>query len=505
MQRVKSWATRHYLGLLLIIIGFSLITRVVRLDQPRDYIFDEVYHAVTVKLMARNDVRAYEWWNPPVEPNTAVDWLHPPLAKHTQAAFVALLGENPLAWRLSAALTGVLVIILTAKLAYRWSGDHLVSLLAAGLASLDGLLLVQSRIAMNDIHVAAAILAAMWLYLEFKARQPAERLLPNGGHVWRWWLASIAVAGLAMATKWSGLFAVLWIAGWEAWRTLDWLLKTARPSRAFFTKWLAIFVVTISLLPMTIYTAAYTPMFLQGKTLVCQGQAVDQGKCYCDQTSSWWVTALSRVLPGQRAGLEALESRGGCKRLVSHFSELHKQIWWYQTNLTATHDYQSRPWQWFFDLKPVWFHVKYYDDGRIANIYAFGNPAVMWGGIVAVLATVIFLVRELPKPRLSTEWWQLTTLLSAYLIVWLPWQFSPRIMFYYHYTPAVPLLCILLAWWLHRLMTWRVASKPVGRYIIGTYVATCLLAFVVWFPHWTGLPVSPEWMKQIYFVIPSWK
>src|SRR5574340_687517 len=91
----------YYRPILILILAFSFFTRIVRLDVPQRYIFDEVYHALTAKLIARGDHRAFEWWNLPVEPNTAVDWLHPPIAKYTQALAIKLLGENSFAWRLS--------------------------------------------------------------------------------------------------------------------------------------------------------------------------------------------------------------------------------------------------------------------------------------------------------------------------------------------------------------------------------------------------------------------
>ena len=78
--------------LLLSVFLFAFVTRVYRLSQPSSYYFDEVYHAVTAKLVARGDERAFEWWNEAPEPDTAVDWLHPPLAKYTQALGMLVFG-----------------------------------------------------------------------------------------------------------------------------------------------------------------------------------------------------------------------------------------------------------------------------------------------------------------------------------------------------------------------------------------------------------------------------
>src|SRR3990167_9773187 len=138
--QTSGWSSFSRLGLI-IILAWSFITRFYRLDQPPIYIFDEVYHVVTAKLMAVNDNRAFEWWNPPPEPNTAVDWLHPPLAKYSQAISIRIWGANSFGWRFSSAIFGVGVILLTYTLAKLAFAREDLALLAAGLASLDGLLL----------------------------------------------------------------------------------------------------------------------------------------------------------------------------------------------------------------------------------------------------------------------------------------------------------------------------------------------------------------------------
>ena len=161
---VKKFLQRYHLTLVIGVIFFAFVTRIYRVNLPEQYIFDEVYHAVTAKLIARNDPRAFEWWNPAPEPNTAIDWLHPPYAKYTQALFIRIFGETTFAWRLSSVIFGVLVIVLVYKLSYELFGKKNLSLLAAFLASLDGLLLVQSRIAMNDIHVTFFILLTLLLF-----------------------------------------------------------------------------------------------------------------------------------------------------------------------------------------------------------------------------------------------------------------------------------------------------------------------------------------------------
>jgi dolichyl-phosphate-mannose-protein mannosyltransferase len=518
---------RLYVILLGLILAFALVTRLYKLERPDHYIFDEVYHAVTAKLIKQNDPRAYEWWNPAPEPNTAVDWLHPPLAKYTQAVSMMVFGENSFGWRFSSAIFGVLVIAATAKLAYELFGDQKIALLAAFLASLDGLLLVQSRIAMNDIHVTFFILLTLVSYVKYRKSLPLKGEASNAlRSVFLLFLTGLS-CGLAMASKWSGVFTVGIILGWELWSSLlphvpaaiptkkskKHVTVTAAPQFSLSKRQTPPRIVKflfLIIMPIALYILSYSHMFLQGKSLICEGQQVAQGQCYCSQDSSWWVVALSKLSPSQKSFWESLEARGGCKRLISHFSELHHQIWWYQTNLKATHPFQSRPLEWFTDIRPVWMHVEYGTD-TIANIYAQGNPALFWIGDVAVVATffVIFLWigtqlssfihtrtiqwQEIMRP----EYGAVLFTLFSYLAVWVLWEFSPRIMFFYHYTPAVPLLCILLSFWLIRLRQYKE--------VVITAVLLIVLCFIIWYPNWTGIPVPKEFANAVYFFLPTWR
>ena len=36
--------------------------------------------------------------------------------------------------------------------------------------------------------------------------------------------------------------------------------------------------------------------------------------------------------------------------------------------------------EWLFDVRPVWYYVKYLGD-KISNIYALGNPLILWLGL----------------------------------------------------------------------------------------------------------------------------
>jgi dolichyl-phosphate-mannose-protein mannosyltransferase len=397
--------------------------------KPPGYYFDEVYHAVTAKLIARNDPSGYEWWHPAPEPNTAIDWLHPPFAKLTQAAGIKIFGENALGWRISSVMFGVGVVALVYAVALSLTQKPPVALLAAFLSSLDGLLLAQSRIAMNDIHLTFFVLLAVWAYIGWvraKGKEKNLRLLLTG-----------LCAGLAMATKWSGVFVIgIFFADQILTYIKNWKLPHPVTLLRLTVAWIV--------LPLAIYVLGYMQFWLQGHTF--------------DQ-----------------------------------FKELHSQIWYYQTTLDAEHPHQSVPWQWVLDLRPVWYHVDY-KEGQSINIYNLGNPLIFWLGAAVMLW---YLARSIHQYR-----WERWLLILAYGAVWMPWIFSPRVMFFYHYTPAVPFLCIAVGWFLYTQWKSEKLWKMVG---VASFLVLSFIWFVSFYPQLVGYPVPQWYADHLFYLIPSWR
>jgi dolichyl-phosphate-mannose--protein O-mannosyl transferase len=320
-----------------------------------------------------------------------------------------------------------------------------------------------SRIAMNDIHVTFFILLTLWFYLHWKEKPNLPRALLVG-----------LAAGAAVASKWSGIFVILPLFSDQVFTLLSQKIQQKKVAWRAFAQVSGTLLVLIP----TIYLLSYGQMFLQGH--------------------DW-----------------------------SHFRELHQQIWWYQTNLDATHPYQSTPIQWVFDLRPVYTYTNSAGVNKIQNMYMQGNPLLFWTGIITVLWTVsTFVIWVLNWFQLTIEASRisnkksLTTfqskmlklqngnqdlslllfLLAAYLSPWILWTFSPRIMFFYHYCPAVPFLAMLTSYWLVKL--WNAATW--GKYVVGSVVGLILITFVLFYPNWTGIAMNKQW-AELYFALSSWQ
>lgn len=165
--------------------------------------------------------------------------------------------------------------------------------------------------------------------------------------------------------------------------------------------------------------------------------------------------------------------------------ELHKQIWWYQTTLRATHDYASPWWSWPFNLYPVWYYVSYAND-RIANIFASGNPIVFLGGFISIL----FLIFDFFKKRLRS----LLVIILCYFAFWLPWAFSPRIMFLYHYTPSLPFLSIAFGYQLY-----QIKKTPGANLVFYGLLTLVFVSFMLLYPFLTGVFLPKEAVRIFFY------
>lgn len=170
---------------------------------------------------------------------------------------------------------------------------------------------------------------------------------------------------------------------------------------------------------------------------------------------------------------------------LDQFIQLQQQMWWYHTGLKATHGYASSWWSWPLNLYPVWYFVDY-QKNTIANIFASGNPAVFWIGSVTLILTGI----EAIKKR-STN---LLLVVFGFLIFWLPWAFSPRIMFLYHFSPTIPFLCLSLG---HQLSL-ELSDKERRKLII-ILLFLISINFFLFYPILTGFPI-PKNLINFFFL-----
>lgn len=364
----------------------AFVLRMRQLEWPNAYQFDEDMHAYTANLMIQGDNRVFEWWHRPFEQERspylyrapAIEWLHPPLAKYFQASSIFILGNQPLAWRLPSALVGVGVVWIGMLLAKLLSRNSLVALLTGVVLAIEPLLIAQSQLASPDIFVAFFVLLGLFWYWQWQQKMSTRYLF----------LAGLTL-GLALGTKWTGGLALLGITVYELSR---WVVE--RRSQGSKDRWSSIReLLIIFALSAVVYCIVYTPALFTGKS-------------------------------------------------VADITQLHQQIWQYQTSATFVHPNQSSPAQWLFGQKPVWYSFEQLADGTVRERVAQPWP------LLPIISLALGLTALFITARSTTRRSELRPLLYVYCVIvafWLPWFFVSRPLFIYHLTPVVPLLVIGLS------------------------------------------------------------
>lgn len=376
--------------------------------------------------------------------------VHPPLGKLQLAlgiltvdalrAYGVPLNEN-VGWRLGSLVLGVAIIPLTFYLGWVMpGGGRFAAFSAAALVSFDFMHLVQSRIAMLDMY------QAFWIMLGLVM---AWRYLAVSSHHWVWALLTATCFGAATACKWSGLFGatgaflamtVLWPAGWRWGRSV--LLAL-------------LFAVVI----LTVYTASYTPLFLHDHAL----------------------------------GSKQL------KTIVGY----HERMWRFRYNAKEfSHRYLSPWYSWPFDYKPVWYVYEESPKPRegeaeipaskttVHGVVTIGNPLFWWTFLLflAEATMVAFLQRERTRGFL----------VLAYYPQVLLWASATTGGFLYYMLPVIPVMALIAGL---SLSEWR--DSRFWSYSLWVYFGLIGLAFVLFFPLLTGLPVPETFFRGLFF-IPSW-
>ncbi len=164
---------------------------------------------------------------------------------------------------------------------------------------------------------------------------------------------------------------------------------------------------------------------------------------------------------------------------------MQEQMWWYHTRLVATHPYSSQWWSWPLLIRPIYLYTSNDVGGMVARIYAMGNPVIFWFGFVCILICLLYAYREKNK--------RLGLIVFSYFVMFAPWALSPRIMFLYHYLPAVPFLAIAIGYILRK-----------NKELVLPFFVIALLIFVYYCPHWAGFRI-PLWLDRSYYWFTSWR
>ena len=449
-RRAAPWL----LPILLLLVAGSL--RFYKLGYPDRIYFDETYYA--------NDANQYLLRG--VEEGFAV---HPPVGKWLIAGGIEVFGFDSFGYRAAAAAVGTATVGVTYLAALRLFRRRGTAALTALLVAVDGLAFTMSRIAMLDIFLACFVTLGFWLLLVDRDRMwqgapaageppPAEpRYLPHRPHAYRW-LAGIAF-GLALATKWSAVLAILCAGVFVAVSEVAWRRRMtgslyARPERIVLSGLLTLVVV-----PLVVYVASYAGWFANfsetrlGKDVTLSGPVQERT---FSMIETWWHD----------------------QRDIGNF---HK-------DLDAEHPYRSPADGWALMARPVAYYYENCTPERepdnpcvtsaenVEEILGVGNPAIWWPALGAYLYLLWGLVYHRD--------WQAGAILLFLLGQYLPWLASPRPAFFFYATPIVPFIALALTY-----TGWRLQRRPELRWIPAVIATAAVAGFLFWYPLFVGLEI----------------
>ena len=404
------------------------------------------------------------------------------------------------------AVVGATIPGLTAMLADGLSHGQIpsrrirFSLVAATLMTLEGLTLVESRLALINLY---------WLWFGLLG-QVFWVVAPQKAHPCRWRILAGIALGSAINVKWNGAAFWLGLLLWEVVRPQSCLLTAGVGGRG---------------------DRAPTRWMISGWD--------GRGDC---APRGWWV--------GKRfwwlyLGLIPLATYSllwwpHLAMTGDSFWGIHHQLWQVHQTIGAggaSHPYCSLWLTWPLMLRPVAYFYQLLSPGTVVAIQAMGNPILWWLSTAAmlVLGLIWFSGRwpswaiAQPKSQLSLESSLESTahatsvdpgsgeasfggtaressfavesfLVLNYLAQWLPWLLVSRCTFLYHALGMVAFSALALAWlmsgWLghhrrsHRVMAWAM----LGLIVLG---------FLFWLPLFVGWSISPDALQRRWW-LPTW-
>jgi dolichyl-phosphate-mannose--protein O-mannosyl transferase len=501
------------IGILAIFI-FSLSLRFWGLERFNTLVFDEIYFAT----FGNNYLTRTPFFN-----------AHPPLSQYIIGIGIwlsryfpfwhqpvnGLAGSllSPGNYRWINALTGSFIPVIITTIAYQISYRRGFALLAGFFTACDGLFLVESRYALNNIYIVIFGLLGQWFLLLALANNQQRRkfLLVLAGIFF----------GASAGTKWNGLWFLLgayflwiaaWIIRWLQSANLNYPINKTRVS--LFPGYLRPLMsgerVTIN--KELIFTSIQTP--LQNLTQINIFQMFSYlGIIPAIIYSIIWIPHLQ------------LDKKYGFIAVHQQILQFHLHMggnspdvhpycaaWYKWPLLTRPMAYYYETTQSFTDPLPVFGPPLPSGTGKVIyDVHAMGNPFLWWFGIAATIFLMGILILQILVPtvqqkrfslpaNLSIDTWIALYLVLNYAANLLPWVKVNRCVFIYHYMPAVVFTFLAIAWFVDQyLRSYYWQFRFVGLMITVMIVA----AFIFWMPIYLGLPI-PAYAYKWWFWFESW-
>lgn len=469
-----------------------------QLDAPDSVVFDEAHYVRWGREVAKGHLVENQGFGNITLQHMAINFEHPPLAKHLIAASLEATGKGQLdltwdqyhigcerakkengsdkqldppcssgrawdgcdhpnpacaseaaAWRLPSAFVGSLGIAFAYLLGLRLFHSVTAGLAASGFLILDTMWYLMSRMAMLDVFAAAFAVGGLAFALH---RGPAARL------------AGALLFGLAIASKYTAIFLVP-----------VFLFAYFARAPAGIPALRALYAVTLGLLvPLGVWVASYAPYFAQ------------------------WAQI------------------GGTSYAIGQFFVVQVAAAHWDFGADFEHGSASPPWSWIPQLEPTFYYYPTHPDFQPPLIYAVGNIAIWWPATLAALILPVALgVRawrardrsyrlwdrfrvQLRRPLVLTPRTALAAAALILLASYLPWFLLPRTSFNYYATFNAPFFALMAA----GIFAYAWQRSLALRTAAAAHFLVAGALFALWWPIVSGADVPEAWFRLVYLILP---
>lgn len=416
---------KWYLAIAILVMG--IVTRVVPALHPSSsQVFDESYFIPQVESYAVN--RYYFDPHPPLAKEilyVGMMLFNPDAANKIDADKLANKVENykdPLDMRgvrFFPEVFGVLVPVLAFLLVYElvnWQKKrnkligYLIPAVAGIMLVLENTFIVESRYALLSQIMIFFMFAAVFSSVKY---YKAKRDLP-------WLILTAIFFGCAFATKWLGLAVAPAILMLILVKQLHYFgitsIKMGWRKFGRLLRRIAGEVVIISIVTLTIYLGAYAWHFNQIK--------------YYSPAADEVVASYLDDLKNGTNNTSFLVKFFDAQRLISKYEEYVPKL-----DYTKSDEIGSMWITWPIMARPIDYYWETDGSGTYGFVFMFGNPAVWLLGLIGILGlTAIGFARLFGKNGFN---WMHFTVVLLYFSNWLPYETISRVMYLYHYLPAL--------------------------------------------------------------------
>ncbi|MCU1551312.1 MAG: phospholipid carrier-dependent glycosyltransferase [Glaciihabitans sp.] len=483
-------------------------TRLWNLANPHSLVFDETFYVKDAYTLSHLGYEA-AW---PANADTAFNQgdvntyltspsfvVHPPLGKWIISLGFDVFGaQNPLSWRISTAVVGILAVILLMVIAQFMFRSRLVTTIAGLLFAIDGNAIVMSRVSLLDNFVmffallgfGAILLDRQWsatrLAVWIARRESGGKSTDWGPALWwRPWLILAGLAfGLDAAVKWNGLYFLAGLAIYTL------IVDAVARRHAGIPFWLSgtIFkqAPTSFILTVPIALAAYLTSWT--------GWFVTKGgydRTYADVPGNAWKGAFAWV-----------------PHAFQSFVRYQTEVYNYNINEHSPHPYSANPLTWLLMIRPT--SMYYLGENSGANgctstycgtsITGIANPLIWWGGSLVALYLVYRLIRF--------REWRVGIILAGLAAGYLPWLlYTNRTVFQFYTIAFEPYLILGLAFVASMLIGARgdpPAAREWGIRWVAVFVVLAVAISVFFWPLWAGIQIDYNFLRAHWWLT-TWR